>query len=83
MVQQIIKAIDANQSIPKLNILDFTKMFTICSEDVTEETVKNFFINSRISPEDQANAENVLDDQIIKLRINMEKLKSLGVDEIP
>ena len=30
MIQQIIKAIDANQSIPKMNILDATKMFNVC-----------------------------------------------------
>ena len=30
MIQQIIKAIDANQSIPKMNILDATKMLTVC-----------------------------------------------------
>ena len=45
--------------------------------------MKKCFTKSRISHKDQANAENVLDDPFIKLRINIEKLKSLGVDEIP
>ena len=39
MTQQIIKAIDANKSIPKVNVLDSMKMLTVCWEDVTEETV--------------------------------------------
>ena len=36
MTQQIIKAIDANKSIPKVNVLDAMKMLTVCWEDVTE-----------------------------------------------
>ena len=35
MTQQIIKAIDANKSIPKVNVLDAMKMLTVCWEDVT------------------------------------------------
>ena len=59
-IQQIIKAIDANKSIPKVNILDATKMRTLCWEDVTEETIKKRFAKSRISPKDQANTQNDL-----------------------
>ena len=83
MTQQIIKAIDANKSIPKVNVLDAMKMLTVCWEDVTEETVKKCFTNSRISAEDQASAQNDLDDPFIELRSNIEKLKSLGVVIIP
>ena len=39
MAQKIIQAIDANKSIPKVNVLDAMKMMTIYWEDVTEETV--------------------------------------------
>ena len=73
MTQQIIKAVDANKSIPEVNVLDVLKMLTVCWEDVTEET------ESRISAEDQASAQNDLDDPFIELRSNLEKLKSLGV----
>ena len=83
MTQQIIKAIDANKSIPKVNVLDAMKMLTLCWEDVTEETVKKGFAKSRISAEDQASAQNDLDGLFIELRSNMEKLKSLGVVVIP
>ena len=82
-IQKIIKATDANKSIPKVNILDVMEMVTLCWEDVTEETVKKCFIKFRISSKDQANTHNNLDDPFIELRSNMEKLKSLGVNVIP
>ena len=82
MIQKIIKAIDENKSIPKVNILDAMKMLTVCWEDVTEETVKVRFSESRIPFKDQANAQSDLHDPFIELRSNMEKLKFLGVDEI-
>ena len=83
MIQQIIKATDVNQSIPRMNIFDAMKMLTVSYEDTSEETIKKCFAKSRISPKDQANAQNGLDDPFIELRSNMGKLKSLGVDEIP
>ena len=83
MIQQIIKAIDENKSIPKVNILDAMKMLTICWENLAEEAVKKCFAKSRISPKDQANARNDPDDPFIELRSNMEKLKSIGADEFP
>ena len=45
--------------------------------------MKKCFAKSRISAEDQASAQNDLDDPFIELRSNMEKLKSLGVVVIP
>ena len=83
MIQQIIKAIDAKKSIPKVNVLDAMKMLTICWENVTEETVKKCFAKSHISPQDQTSAQDDLDDPLIELRNDLEKLKSLGVDEYP
>ena len=58
-------------------------LLTVCKEDVREETVKKCFAKSRISPKDQGNAQNGLDDPFIELRSNIEKLKCLGVDKIP
>ena len=83
MIQQITKAIDGNKSIPKVNALDAMKILTVCWEDVTEERVKKCYTKSSISPKDQANAQNDLDDPYTELRYNMGKLKSLGIDEIP
>ena len=83
MTQQIIKAIDANKSIPTVNVLDAMKMLTVCWEEVTEETVKKCFTKSHISAQDQASTQNDLDDPFIELGSNMEKLKSLGVVVIP
>ena len=83
MTQQIIKVIDASKPIPKVNVLDAMKMLTVCSEDVTKETMKKCFAKSRISAEDQASAQNNLDDPFAELRSNMEKLKSPGVVVIP
>ena len=83
MIQQIIKAIDANKSIPKGNILGAMKMLTIFWEDVIEETVKKCFSKFRISPKDQTNAQNELDDPFFELRSNMDKLKSVGIGKIP
>ena len=83
MIQQITKAIDGNKSIPKVNALDAMKILTVCWEDVTEERVKKCYTKSSISPKDQANAQNYLDDPYTELRYNMGKLKSLGIDEIP
>ena len=79
ITHRIIEAIDANKSIPNVNVLDAMKMVTVCWENVTEKTVRNCFAKSRISAEDQASAQNDLDDQFVELRINMEKFKSLGV----
>ena len=59
------------------------KMLTICWENVTEETVKKCFAKSHISPQDQTSAQDDLDDPFIELRNDLEKLKSLGVDEYP
>ena len=50
MIQQIIKAIDAKKSIPKVNVLDAMKMLTICWENVTEETVKSVSLNLTFPP---------------------------------
>ena len=44
-IQKIIKATDANKSIPKVNILDVMEMVTQCWEDATEETVKSVSLN--------------------------------------
>ena len=74
MIQQIIKAIDANKSIPKVDVLDVTKMLTVCWEDATGEKVKKCFAKSLISPKDQANAQNATDDPFIELRNNMRKI---------
>ena len=65
------------------NILGAMKMLTIFWEDVIEETVKKCFSKFRISPKDQTNAQNELDDSFFELRSNMDKLKSVGIDEIP
>ena len=83
MIEQIIKSIELNNSFPKVNISDAMKMLTVCWEDLIEEKVKNCFAKSRISPKEQANAENDLKDLLIELRSNIEKLNFLGVDEIP
>ena len=83
MIQQIIKAIDANKSIPKVNILGAMKMLTIFWEDVIEETVKKCFSKFRVPPKDQTNAQNELDDPFFELRSNMDKLKSVGIGKIP
>ena len=83
MIQQIFKAIDVNKSIPKVNVLDAMKMFTVCWEGVTEETVKKCFAKSHISAQDQTSAQDDLHDPFIGLRSDLEKLKSLGVDEYP
>lgn len=39
MIQQIIKAIDAQNPILKISILDIMNMLTICWEYVTEQTI--------------------------------------------
>ena len=83
MIEQIIISIELNNSFPKVNISDAMKMLTVCWEELIEETVKNCFAKSRISPKEQANAENDLKDLLIELRSNIEKLNFLGVDEIP
>ena len=49
---------DANKSVPKVNISNATKMLTVCWEDVTEETGKKCFAIARILPKDQANTQN-------------------------
>ena len=58
-------------------------MLIVCWEDVTEETVKKCFAKFCISPKVHNNAQNELDDMFIELRGTMEKLKCLGIDEIP
>ena len=58
MIQQIVKVMDANKSVPKVNISNATKMLTVCWEDVIEETGKKCFAIARILPKDQANTQN-------------------------
>ena len=82
MIEQTIKSIELNNSFPKMSISDAMKMLTVCWEDLIEETVKKCFAKSRISPKEQANAQNDLKDLLIELRSNIEKLNFLGVDEI-
>lgn len=78
MIQQIIKEIDANKSIPKAKILDTMKILTVCWEEVTEETVKKCFGKCRISTKDQANVQNDLEDTFIELRSNMEAILAVA-----
>ena len=59
------------------------KMLIVCCEDVTEETVKKCVAKFYISPKVYNNVQNELDDMFIELRGTMEKLKCLGIDEIP
>ena len=49
-------------------------MLTVCWEDVVEETVKECFTKSRISPKEKGNAQNDVDKPFIELRSNMKKL---------
>ena len=44
---------------------------------------KKCFAKPHISLQDQTSAQNDLDDPFIELRSDLEKLKSLGVDEYP
>lgn len=67
---------------PKVNILDAMKMFTISWEHVTEESVQKLFAKIRISAKYQTQAQNNLGDPFIKLRSNIKKLKSPGFGEI-
>ena len=46
IIQQIIKAIDANKSTPKVNILDAMKIISVCWEDVElKEQLKSVSLN--------------------------------------
>ena len=48
LIKLIIKAIDSNKDIPKINVLDAMKLLTLSWEDVTENTVQNCFARARI-----------------------------------
>ena len=65
MIQQIIKVMNANKSVPKVNTSNATKMLTVCWEDVTEETGRKCFAIARILHKEQANTQN---DHWIKKR---------------
>ena len=58
MIQQIIKVMNANKSVPKVNTSNATKMLTVCWEDVTEETGRKCFAIARILHKEQANTQN-------------------------
>ena len=53
LIKLIIKAIDSNKDIPKINVLDAMKLLTLSWEDVTENTVQNCFAKARISNDDE------------------------------
>ena len=74
LIKLIIKAIDSNKNIPKINVLDAMKLLTLSWEDVTENTVQNCFAKARISNDDQLRAQNDLDDPFIELRSSIEEL---------
>ena len=82
MLLQMIKAINTNKSTENVNLLDAMKILAECWYDVNEEIVKKCFTKSRISPKDQGNTQNDLDHWFFELRSNIEKLKSLSIDEI-
>ena len=71
LIKLIIKAIDSNKDIPKINVLDAMKLLTLSWEDVTENTVQNCFAKARISNDDQLRAQNDLNDPFIELRSSM------------
>ena len=80
LIKLIIKAIDSNKDIPKINVLDATKLLTLSWEDVTENTVQNCFAKAR-SSNDQLRAQNDLDDPFIELRSSIEELKERNSEE--
>lgn len=58
MIQQIIKAIDAQNPIPKISILDIMKMLTICWQNITKETNQKSLVKTSILLKDQNRAHN-------------------------
>ena len=68
LIKLIIKAIDSNKDIPKINVLDAMKLLTLSWEDVTENTVQNCFAKARISKDDQLRAQNDLDDPFYRIK---------------
>ena len=81
LIKLIIKAIDSNKDIPKINVLDAMKLLTLSWEDVTENAVQNCFAKARISNDDQLRAQNALDDPFIELRSSIEELKERNSEE--
>ena len=81
LIKLIIKAIDSNKDIPKINILDAMKLLTLSWEDVTENAVQNCFTKARISNDDQLQAQNDLNDPFIELRSSTEELKERNSEE--
>ena len=83
LIKLIIKAIDSNKDIPKINVLDAMKLLTLSWEDVTKNTVQNCFAKARISNDNQLRAQNYLDDPFIELRSSIEELKERNSQEFP
>ena len=81
LIKLIIKAIDSNKDIPKINVLDVMKLLTLSWEDVTENTVQNCFAKARISNDDQLRAQNDLDDLFVELRSSIEELKERNSED--
>ena len=81
LIKLIIKAIDSNKDIPKINVLDAMKLLTLSWDDVIENTVQNCFTKARISNDDQLRAQNDLDDPFIELRSSIEELKERNSEE--
>ena len=81
LIKLIIKAIDSNKDIPKINVLDAMKLLTLSWEDVTENTVQNCFAKARISNDDQLRVQNDLDNPFIELRSSIEELKERNSEE--
>ena len=81
LIKLIIKAIDSNKDIPKINVLDAMKLLALSWEDVTENAVQNCFAKGRISNDDQLRAQNDLDDLFIELRSSIEQLKERNSEE--
>ena len=81
LIKLIIKTIDSNKDIPKINVLDAMKLFTLSWEDVTKNTVQNCYAKAGISNDDQLRAQNDLDDPFIELRSSIEELKEGNSEE--
>ena len=81
LIKLIIKAIDSNKDIPKINVLGAMNLLSLSWEDVTENTVQNCFAKARILNDDQLRAQNDSDDPFIELRSSIEELKERNSEE--
>ena len=82
-VRKLINAIEKNESLTELSILDALRMLDVAWKKITTEAVGNCFVKAGISKEKQAEALIYSDDPFQDLQDQLDKFNDLAPEFFP